>query len=233
ITDKDGTGRILNWRERLRIAIDAALGLVYLHKGCSPPIIHRDVKSGNILLSQNLVAKIADFGLSKAFLTDDHTHVSTEIIGGTLGYIDPEYHDTFQLNEKSDVYSFGVVLLELITGLPAVLRNPDRGHIVQWVRQRIARGEITDVVDARLRGEYDTNSVWKVTDTAMKCTMPIASQRPTMTQVVIQLKESLQLVVGHERAQNIYVEALELDQTDLAEMARIDMKTIVSGPTVR
>ena len=123
------------------------------------------------------------------------------------------YHDTFQLNEKSDVYSFGVVLLELITGLPAVLRNPDRGHIVQWVRQRIARGEITDVVDARLRGEYDTNSVWKVTDTAMKCTMPTASQRPTMTQVVIQLKESLQLVVGHERAQNIYVEALELDQS--------------------
>ncbi|XP_073107536.1 probable LRR receptor-like protein kinase At1g51890 isoform X2 [Elaeis guineensis] len=239
LTDKDGTSRVLNWRERLRIAVDAALGLEYLHEGCTPPIIHRDVKTSNILLSENLVAKIADFGLSKAFLTDDHTHVSTEIIKGTPGYIDPEYHDTFQLNEKSDVYSFGVVLLELITGLPAVLRNPDRGHIVQWVWQRIARGEITDIVDAGLRGEYDTNSVWKVTDTAMKCTMPTASQRPTMIQVVIQLKESLQLmeslqlVVSHERAQNIYVEALELDQTDLVEIARIDMKTTVSGPIVR
>ncbi|KAG1327826.1 putative LRR receptor-like serine/threonine-protein kinase [Cocos nucifera] len=91
LTYKDDTGRILNWRERLRIAVDAALGLEYLHKGCTPPIIHRDVKIGNILLSQNLVAKIADFGLSKAFLTDDHTHVSTEVVMGTPGYIDPEY----------------------------------------------------------------------------------------------------------------------------------------------
>ncbi|XP_073107667.1 LRR receptor-like serine/threonine-protein kinase IOS1 isoform X2 [Elaeis guineensis] len=231
LTDKDGTGRVLNWRERLRIAVDAALGLEYLHRGCAPPIIHRDVKTSNILLSQNLVAKIADFGLSKAFLTDDHTHVSTEVVVGTLGYMDPEYHDTFQLNEKSDIYSFGVVLLELITSLPAVLKNPDRGHIVQWVQQQLAKGEITDVVDVGLKGEYNINSIWKVIDTAMKCTMPTASQRPTMTQVVIQLKESLQLEVGHERAQNIYVEVLE--QTDSTEIASIDMKTTMSGPTAR
>ena len=121
-----------------------------------------------------------------------------------------------------------------------MLRNPDRGHIVQWARQRIARGEITDVVDAGLKGEYNTNSVWKVTETAMKCTMPTASQRPTMTQVVIQLKESLQLELGreragniYERAQNIYVEALELDQIDLLGTARTDAKTTVSGPTAR
>ncbi|XP_073108837.1 LRR receptor-like serine/threonine-protein kinase IOS1 [Elaeis guineensis] len=157
-----------------------------------------------------------------------------------MGTVDLSFAGTFKLNEKSDVYSFRVVLLELITGLPAVVKIPERGHIAQWVRQRLARGDITDVVSAGLKGEYDTNSVWNVVDTTMKCTMPTASQRPAMSEVVSQLKESLQLELSHERAeniyeraQNIYVEALELDQIDLFGMAHTDAKITESGPTAR
>ncbi|RWW63593.1 hypothetical protein BHE74_00029232 [Ensete ventricosum] len=87
---KDKASGGLNWRQRLRIAIETASGLEYLHKGCRPPIIHRDVKTSNILLDHNLEAKIADFGLSKSFQTDANTHVSTDVVVGTPGYVDPE-----------------------------------------------------------------------------------------------------------------------------------------------
>ncbi|KAJ3704088.1 hypothetical protein LUZ61_007793 [Rhynchospora tenuis] len=122
------------WRQRIRIATESAQGLEYLHKGCNPPLIHRDVKMNNILLNANLEAKIADFGLSKALPSDTQSHITT-LVAGTHGYLDPEYHMTSQLTEKSDVYSFGVVLLELITGQKAIIRAPNHGsentHIVQ------------------------------------------------------------------------------------------------------
>ncbi|XLU29456.1 hypothetical protein S245_065522, partial [Arachis hypogaea] len=112
--------KFLNWENRLQIALDAAQGLEYLHNGCKPPIIHRDVKCTNILLDENLHAKLADFGLSKCFAVDGDTHVST-IVAGTPGYLDPEYTTSNRLTEKSDVYSFGVVLLRIITGQAVVI----------------------------------------------------------------------------------------------------------------
>nr|CAB3460918.1 unnamed protein product [Digitaria exilis] len=142
----------------------------YLHKGCYPPLVHRDVKASNILLNAKLEAKIADFGLSKAYLNND-SHLST----------------------KSDVYSFGVVLLELVTGRPAIVSDPETMSIVQWARQRLARGNIEGVVDPRMRGDHDVNSVWKAADVALKCTAQSAAQRPTMTEVVAQLHECLEL----------------------------------------
>ncbi|XP_042460720.1 probable LRR receptor-like serine/threonine-protein kinase At1g05700 [Zingiber officinale] len=184
--------RALSWRQRLHMAIDAAQGLEYLQKGCKPPLVHRDVKSGNILLSETLEAKIADFGLSKAFLSEVNSHISTVVVG-TPGYLDPEYYNTSQLSEKSDVYSYGVVLLELITGLPPIVPGTKNVHLVQWVLQRLDRGNIEDVVDPRLEGEYDINSVWKCADIALKCTTQRSQQRPNMTEVVMQLKESLEL----------------------------------------
>jgi serine/threonine protein kinase len=98
-----------------------------------------------------------------------------------------------QPTTKSDVYSFGVVLLELITGRPAVLRDPEPTSVIQWARQRLARGNIEGVVDPRMRGDHDVNGVWKAADVALKCTAQASAHRPTMTDVVAQLQECLQL----------------------------------------
>ncbi|XBI48029.1 hypothetical protein VPH35_111856 [Triticum aestivum] len=185
----------LNWGMRVRVVLEAAQGLDYLHKGCSLPIIHRDVKTSNILLGQHLQAKIADFGLCKTYLSDTQTHVST-IAAGTTGYIDPEYYHTGRLTESSDVYSFSVVLLEIATGERPIL--PSHGHIVQRVKQKIASGDINLVADARLSDAYDVSSMWKVIDTAMACTSDVAVRRPTMAAVVVQLRESLALEEARE-----------------------------------
>lgn len=108
----------LDWESRLKIAVGAAQGLAYLHHDCNPRIIHRDVKSSNILLDENFEAHLSDFGIAK-FLPATKTYASTYVLG-TIGYIDPEYARTSRLTEKSDVYSFGIVLLELLTGRKAV-----------------------------------------------------------------------------------------------------------------
>uniref|UniRef100_J3M919 Protein kinase domain-containing protein n=1 Tax=Oryza brachyantha TaxID=4533 RepID=J3M919_ORYBR len=185
--------RFLPWRQRLLIALESAQGLEYLHKGCNPPLIHRDVKTTNILLNAMLEAKIADFGLSKAFNQNNDTHVSTNTLVGTPGYVDPEYLMTMQPTTKSDVYSFGIVLLELVTGKSALLKDLDNTSIIQWVEQHLVRGNIEDVVDARMHGDHDINSVWKAIDIALKCTMQESARRPTMTDVVALLQECIEL----------------------------------------
>ncbi|GJN14999.1 hypothetical protein PR202_gb01883 [Eleusine coracana subsp. coracana] len=193
---RDGNAGSLSWRQRLRIALESAQGLEYLHKACSPPFLHRDVKTSNILLNANHEAKIADFGLLKAFQHDDDTHVSTVRVVGTHGYLAPEYAAALQLTEKSDVYSFGVVLLEMITGQPPILRCPNPMNIIQWVQQRLAHGNIDNVVDIHIRGNCNVNAAWKVADIALKCTAQSPTQRPTMTDVVMQLQECLKLEEG-------------------------------------
>lgn len=174
----------------------------YLHCGCKPPIVHRDVKATNILLNERLEAKIADFGVSKVFPEEGFTYVSTAVMG-TPGYLDPEYYISNKLNEKSDVYSFGIVLLELITGKPAIIINSsqrsERIHIVQWVDPILARGDIANVVDPRLKEEYDVNSAWKAIEIAMACTLDTSIQRPSMSFVASELKECLVLVRARER----------------------------------
>ncbi|XP_045085318.1 probable LRR receptor-like serine/threonine-protein kinase At1g05700 isoform X4 [Aegilops tauschii subsp. strangulata] len=189
----DNIRRALPWRQRLRVALESAQGLEYLHKGCNPPLIHMDVKTANILLNERLEAKIADFGLSKAFNCHDDTHISTNTIAGTHGYKDPEYSRTGQASTKSDVYSFGVVLLELVTGKPAILPDTEPISIINWARQRLARGDIEGVVDTRMQGDHDINAVWKATEIALKCTEQVPLQRPSMAEVVMQIQECLDL----------------------------------------
>lgn len=166
----------------------------YLHKSCQPPLIHRDVKTKNILLSANLEAKICDFGLSKVFADEFMTHITTQP-AGTLGYLDPEYYNTSRLSEKSDVYSFGVVLLELITGQPpaVAVTHTESIHIAQWVRQKLSEGNIESIADSKMGREYDVNSVWKVTELALQCKEQPSRERPTMTDIVAELKECLEL----------------------------------------
>ncbi|KAK9231894.1 hypothetical protein WN943_022135 [Citrus x changshan-huyou] len=195
---------MLNWVERLQIAVDSAQGLEYLHYGCKPPIVHRDVKSSNILLNEKLQAKIADFGLSRIFSIESGDQISTAV-AGTPGYLDPEYYVLNWLNEKSDVYSFGVVLLEIITGRRPVISRAedDTSHISQWVNSMLAEGDIRNIVDPSLQGNFDNNSAWKAVELALACASHTSSERPTMTDVLMELKECLSLEIvrneGHEK----------------------------------
>lgn len=121
----------LDWNTRLQIALGAAQGLAYLHHDCSPRIIHRDVKSSNILLDKDFEAHLTDFGIAKC-LCVSKAHTSTYVMG-SIGYIDPEYARTSRLTEKSDVYSFGIVLLELLTGRKAVENEVNLHHLVSRI----------------------------------------------------------------------------------------------------
>ncbi|KAF8042319.1 hypothetical protein BT93_A0823 [Corymbia citriodora subsp. variegata] len=200
--------KVLTWSKRLQIAVDVAQGLDYLHNGCKPPIIHRDLKTTNILLNENFRAKIADFGLSRAFATESDSYVST-CPAGTLGYLDPEFRSSGNLNKKSDVYSFGIILFELITGQPATIRSRDFStsmHILEWLIPIVESGDIQRIMDPRLQGEFDINSAWKVVEIAMSCTLPMALQRPDINQVLIELKESL----GSEASDSSKMISLEL-----------------------
>ncbi|XP_059645558.1 LOW QUALITY PROTEIN: putative leucine-rich repeat receptor-like serine/threonine-protein kinase At2g19230 [Cornus florida] len=181
---------VLGWEERLRIAMDAAQGLEYLHHGCKPPIIHRDVKTTNILLNENFQAKLSDFGLSRVFPTEGGSHVST-IVAGSPGYLDPEYCTSNRLREKSDVYSFGIVLLETITSRPPIPEGHDDTHIIQWVSSKLANGDIKSIVDPRLHRDFNVNSVWKAVELAMSCVSRNPTRRPTMNYVVMELRECL------------------------------------------
>ncbi|KAL5755877.1 hypothetical protein ACOSQ2_020623 [Xanthoceras sorbifolium] len=199
LSDKNAI--ILSWENRLRIAVDAAQGLEYLHHGCKPSIIHRDIKSTNILLNENFEAKLADFGLSRMFLTESDTHVST-VVAGTPGYLDPEYYATNWLNEKSDVYSFGIVLLELITSHPVIRKKENENtHIIEWVNETLAkRNNIECVVNPGLiEGDFGILCVRKAVELALTCASHAPSKRPTMNEAVMQLKECL---------------AMELDRKD-------------------
>ncbi|KAK1354977.1 Protein kinase domain-containing protein [Heracleum sosnowskyi] len=213
---------VLSWQQRILIAIDAAEGFEYLHHGCKPPIIHRDVKSTNILLTENFRGKLADFGLSRVIPFEGGSHVTT-VVAGTPGYLDPEYYRSNRLTEKSDVYSFGIVLMEIITGRPAIGTNNDRGHIVEWVRSRLDEGDIKIVVYSRIRECVDVNSVWKTVEIALACVSTASDDRPTMNFVASQLKECL----ATETAWS------ETRKRELVGVLSLNLESEVSGPQAR
>ncbi|KAJ9168441.1 hypothetical protein P3X46_019965 [Hevea brasiliensis] len=186
-------GGYLKWDTRLKIAIEAAKGLCYLHHDCSPLIIHRDVKSNNILLNSDFEAHVADFGLAK-FLQDTGTSECMSAIAGSYGYIAPEYAYTLKVDEKSDVYSFGVVLLELIAGRRPVGDFGEEGlDIVQWTKLQTnsSKERVVNILDQRVT-DIPLNEAMQVFFVAMLCVQEHSIERPTMREVVQMLAQAKQ-----------------------------------------
>ncbi|WZZ72770.1 hypothetical protein YC2023_084140 [Brassica napus] len=180
----------------------------------------RDVKPTNILLNEKIQAKISDFGLSRSFPVEGSDQIST-VVAGTIGYLDPEYYSTRQMNEKSDVYSFGVVLLEVITGQPVIASSRRERHISDQVSSMLAKGNIRGIVDQRLGERYDAGSAWKMAELSLACTEQRSTHRPTMSQVVMGLK---QIVDGRMNDHN--------NQGDSTKMVTVNLKSEM-GPQAR
>ncbi|MBA0774009.1 hypothetical protein Gotri_009250, partial [Gossypium trilobum] len=182
------SGIILDWPKRFRIAIGAAQGLCYMHHDCSPPIIHRDVKSSNILLDSEFNAKVADFGLAKMLIKGKPTTMSA--VAGSIGYIAPEYAHTRRINEKVDVYSFGVILLELTTG-----RKPDHGDenrsLAEWAQRYYEQGNsIFDALAEDIKKACHLNQMCNVFKLGLCCTRTLPPLRPSMRDVLQILVQS-------------------------------------------
>uniref|UniRef100_A0A0D9V740 non-specific serine/threonine protein kinase n=1 Tax=Leersia perrieri TaxID=77586 RepID=A0A0D9V740_9ORYZ len=199
----------LDWKDRLRIAVGSAKGLAYLHELADPPIIHRDIKSTNILLDENLIAKVADFGLSKLVSDTQKGHVSTQV-KGTLGYLDPEYYMTQQLSEKSDVYSFGVVMLELITSRQPIEKGM---YIVREIRTAMDQYDqeyygLKSLIDPTIRDSAKMVGLRRFVQLAMECVEESAADRPTMNDVV----KELEIIIQNEGEQLLTSASLLAEQ---------------------
>ncbi|KAK1313677.1 PTI1-like tyrosine-protein kinase 3 [Acorus calamus] len=187
-------GPALDWMQRVRIAVDAARGLEYLHEKVQPPIIHRDIRSSNVLLFEDFKAKIADFNLLNQ-APDMAARLHSTRVLGTFGYHAPEYAMTGQLTQKSDVYSFGVVLLELLTGRKPVDHTMPRGQqsLVTWATPRLSEDKVKQCIDPRLKGEYPAKGVAKLAAVAALCVQYESEFRPNMSIVVKALQPLLTL----------------------------------------
>ncbi|KAK9154977.1 hypothetical protein Sjap_002457 [Stephania japonica] len=185
-------GPVLNWNQRVKIAHGAAKGLEYLHEKVQPPIVHRDVRSSNVLLFDDFLAKMADFSLTDQS-SDSASRLHSTRVLGTFGYHAPEYAMTGQLTQKSDVYSFGVVLLELLTGRKPVDHTMPKGQqsLVTWATPRLSEDKVKQCVDPKLNNDYPPKAVAKLAAVAALCVQYEPDFRPNMTIVVKALQPLL------------------------------------------
>uniref|UniRef100_A0ACD5ZBI7 Uncharacterized protein n=1 Tax=Avena sativa TaxID=4498 RepID=A0ACD5ZBI7_AVESA len=178
-------GPVLNWPQRVKIAYGAARGLEYLHEKVQPSIVHRDIRSSNVLIFDEFSSKIADFNLTNQG-TDTAARLHSTRVLGTFGYHAPEYAMTGQINQKSDVYSFGVILLELLTGRKPVDHTMPKGQqsLVTWATPRLSEDKVKQCVDPKLNSDYPPKAVAKLAAVAALCVQYEADFRPNMTIVV-------------------------------------------------
>ncbi|XP_051130453.1 putative serine/threonine-protein kinase [Andrographis paniculata] len=179
------------WKLRKTIALGIAKGICHLHEEVNPHIVHRDIKSSNILLDHNSTAKLADFGMAKLF-RDGESHISTHV-AGTLGYLAPEYAYTGRLTRKSDVYSFGVLLLEIISGQPVVGIHIDYGEqfLVEKAWELHNANNLLELVDCALKGEFSREEAARSLRAGLLCVQESAKRRPTMSDVIKMLSNQI------------------------------------------
>ncbi|KAJ4746394.1 Wall-associated kinase family protein [Rhynchospora pubera] len=187
----------ISWENRLRIAVETAIALAYLHSATQFPIIHRDVKSSNILLDENYTAKVADFGASR-LVPYNQTHVTT-LVQGTFGYLDPEYFQTSVLTEKSDVYSFGVVLVELLTRQKPISHDPtnDWKNLATHFITLVERNQFLEMVDQTVLKEAGATHLNVVVQIALNCLSLKREDRPKMIDVLVELNALRRLLKQH------------------------------------
>ncbi|CAM8921902.1 unnamed protein product [Rhodiola kirilowii] len=178
----------LTWEIRMKIILGTARGLSYLHEGLEPKVIHRDIKSSNILLDRQWNAKVSDFGLAK-LLGSDSSYITTRVMG-TFGYVAPEYASTGMLNERSDVYSFGILMMELLTGRNPVEydRAPEEVNLVDWLKKMVASRNAEGVLDPKLPELPNTRALKRTLLVALRCVDPNAQKRPKMGQIIHMLE---------------------------------------------
>ncbi|XP_039032231.1 probable receptor-like protein kinase At5g18500 [Hibiscus syriacus] len=178
----------LTWEARIKILLGTAKALAYLHEAIEPKVVHRDIKSSNILVDDDFNSKVSDFGLAK-LLGAGKSHVTTRVMG-TFGYVAPEYANTGLLNEKSDVYSFGVVLLEAITGRDPVDygRPTHEVNLVDWLKTMVGNRRSEEVVDPNIEVRPSTRALKRALLTALRCVDPDSEKRPKMSQVARMLE---------------------------------------------
>ncbi|XP_028775402.1 PTI1-like tyrosine-protein kinase At3g15890 [Neltuma alba] len=178
----------LDWKRRMNIAIGSAQGLLYLHHEVTPHIIHRDIKASNVLLNSDFEPLVADFGFAK-LIPEGVSHLTTRV-KGTLGYLAPEYAMWGKVSESCDVYSFGILLLELVTGRKPIEKLPGglKRTITEWAEPFITKGKFREMVDRKLRGNFDERQVEQMINVAALCVQSEPEKRPNMKQVVNLLK---------------------------------------------
>ncbi|CAL5187876.1 unnamed protein product [Lathyrus oleraceus] len=183
-----GPSSPLTWEIRMNIILGTAKGLTYLHEGLEPKVVHRDIKSSNILLSKQWNSKVSDFGLAK-LLSPDSSYITTRVMG-TFGYVAPEYASTGMLNERSDVYSFGILIMEVITGRNPVeySRPAEEVNLVEWLKKMVGNRNPEGVLDPKLPEKPTSRALKRVLLVALRCTDPNAQKRPKMGHVIHMLE---------------------------------------------